>query len=117
MNKIIKYLFLSVLALSLTSTPGCAQDEHEATPEERVEQGEHHDEAVTGHESFNAGKMIIEHVADAHSIHFFNTTSFHATVPLPCIVYGPNGLDIFMSGNLFNCMGAGSLALAATTTV
>lgn len=87
MNKIIKYLFLSVLALFFV--PATAFSNPEA-------------ESAEGEEGFNAGEMIIEHVSDAHSIHFFNTESFHATLPLPCIVYGPKGLDIFMSGNLFN---------------
>jgi F-type H+-transporting ATPase subunit a len=53
-------------------------------------------------EGFNAGEMIIEHVSDAHCIHFFNTETFHATLPLPCIVYGPKGVDFFMSGNLYD---------------
>ncbi len=51
---------------------------------------------------FNAGQTIIEHVADGHCIHFFNTESMHVVLYLPCIVYGPKGVDIFMSSNLYD---------------
>jgi F-type H+-transporting ATPase subunit a len=46
-----------------------------------------------GEEKFNASKTIIEHIADAHSIHFFG----HASLPLPCIVKTKEGFDFFMS--------------------
>jgi F-type H+-transporting ATPase subunit a len=42
---------------------------------------------------FNAGEMIVHHISDAHSIHFFG----HATLPLPCIVKTDKGFDVFMS--------------------
>jgi len=42
---------------------------------------------------FNAGEMIVHHISDAHSIHFFG----HATLPLPCIVKTDKGIDVFMS--------------------
>lgn len=90
MNKIVKHLFISVLALFFVPTVAFSSAHGENAGEEAPQ------------EAFNAGEMIIEHVSDAHSIHFFNTEHFHATLPLPCILYGPNGLDIFMSGNLFD---------------
>lgn len=82
----VKQLFLSVLALFMVPMAVFSNDT----------------EDETGEFKFNAGEVIIEHVSDAHYIHFFNTEHFHATLHLPCIVYGPNGLDIFMSGNLFD---------------
>jgi F-type H+-transporting ATPase subunit a len=42
---------------------------------------------------FNAGEMIVHHISDAHSIHFFG----HVSLPLPCIVKTEKGWDIFMS--------------------
>ncbi|MFT4522519.1 MAG: F-type H+-transporting ATPase subunit a [Bacteroidia bacterium] len=51
---------------------------------------------------FNAGEMIMHHIADAHEIHFFNTTSWHATIPLPVILYTENGLEMFSSSNLYH---------------
>ncbi|HLP14569.1 MAG TPA: F0F1 ATP synthase subunit A [Flavobacteriales bacterium] len=80
---------------------------------------EHHEGHEKGHteEKFKAGEMIIEHVSDAHSIHFFNTETFHATLPLPCIVFGPNGLDMFMSSNLFDEHGHPKAYVAGSGTV
>jgi F-type H+-transporting ATPase subunit a len=42
---------------------------------------------------FKAGDMIVHHISDAHSIHFFG----HVTLPLPCIVKTEKGFDFFMS--------------------
>lgn len=48
-------------------------------------------------------KVIMEHIQDAHEFHFFTLTKtdgseFHASVPLPVILYSPQrGLDIFLS--------------------
>jgi F-type H+-transporting ATPase subunit a len=44
-------------------------------------------------EKFNAGEMIVHHISDAHSIHFFGQVS----LPLPCIVKTEKGFDVFMS--------------------
>jgi F-type H+-transporting ATPase subunit a len=42
---------------------------------------------------FNAGEMIVHHISDAHSIHFFG----HVSLSLPCIVKTDKGWDVFMS--------------------
>lgn len=42
---------------------------------------------------FNAGEMIVHHISDAHSIHFFG----NVMVPLPCIVKTDQGFEFFMS--------------------
>ncbi len=57
--------------------------------------------------SFDAGKMIIGHVIDAHEIHFFtlneNTPDEHNVVLfLPVIIYSEKGLDVFSSSNFEN---------------
>ena len=52
---------------------------------------------------FDPGKEMLDHIADAHEFHFFSIHKkdghdFHATLPLPVILYSPQrGLDIFMS--------------------
>ncbi|MFZ9296463.1 MAG: F0F1 ATP synthase subunit A, partial [Bacteroidia bacterium] len=55
----------------------------------------HHEE-----EGFNPGKMIIEHVKDAHDWHILDYTSngvkHPVSVPLPVIIYD-NGFHVFMS--------------------
>lgn len=53
-----------------------------------------HHEAEHGTEKFDAGKMIMEHVADAHDWHLWG----HTSIPLPIIIYSSEkGLDIFSS--------------------
>ena len=53
-----------------------------------------HHEAEHGAEKFDAGKMIMEHVADAHDWHLWG----HTSIPLPIIIYSSEkGLDIFSS--------------------
>lgn len=42
---------------------------------------------------FKAGEMIVHHISDAHSVHFFGPL----TMPLPCIVKTDKGFDFFMS--------------------
>lgn len=52
---------------------------------------------------FDPGKEMLDHIADAHEFHFFTIEhegghDFHATLPLPVILYSPQrGLDFFMS--------------------
>ena len=57
---------------------------HNATHEANAEHGE---------EKFNAGKMILEHVGDAHDWHIAG----HLSIPLPVIIYSSAGLDVFSS--------------------
>jgi F-type H+-transporting ATPase subunit a len=43
-------------------------------------------------------KIILEHVGDAHDFHFFTYNDYHATLPLPVILYAPDkGVSMFMS--------------------
>ena len=52
---------------------------------------------------FDPGKEMLDHIADAHEFHFFSIHKadghdFHATIPLPVILYSPQrGFDMFMS--------------------
>jgi len=87
----IKHLFFSFLVLFFLPFAGIAGHPEKAA----------HEEHAVEHKEKGTGDMILEHVSDAHSIHFFNTETFHATVYLPCIVFGPNGVEFFMSSNLY----------------
>jgi F-type H+-transporting ATPase subunit a len=52
-----------------------------------------------GHGKFDANEVIFGHVMDAHEFHFFSIGDYHATIPLPVILYVPGkGLEIFSSG-------------------
>jgi F-type H+-transporting ATPase subunit a len=58
-------------------------------------------------EGFNAGEMIMHHIADAHEIHFFTLDAKsehprHFSIYLPVILYTENGLKVFGSGNFYH---------------
>jgi F-type H+-transporting ATPase subunit a len=49
-------------------------------------------------EKLDPAKIIMDHIKDAHEFHFFTAGSFHATIPLPVILYSPTkGLSVFSS--------------------
>lgn len=68
-----------------------ANGAHEATP--------NHESVKESHgEKFEPGKFIIHHISDAHDWHLFQVGNFHATIPLPVILYNQNkGLVVCMS--------------------
>lgn len=47
---------------------------------------------------FNAGEMIMHHVADMHEIHLFGDVAIY----LPVILYTDNGIEIFSSSNFYH---------------
>lgn len=49
-------------------------------------------------EPINAGELIVDHIKDAHSIHFFG----HVSMPLPVILYTEKGIDIFSASKLWD---------------
>ncbi len=56
---------------------------------------------------FNAGEMIMHHIADAHEIHFFTLNEDsehpkHFSLPLPIILWTDNGLKIFSSSHFYH---------------
>ncbi|RLD60749.1 MAG: ATP synthase F0 subunit A [Bacteroidetes bacterium] len=48
-------------------------------------------------EAYDAGKMIIEHVIDAHEWHIMTIGHTHVSVPLPIILYDEGNFSVFMS--------------------
>jgi F-type H+-transporting ATPase subunit a len=56
-----------------------------------------------GGEKLDPAKIIMEHIQDSHEFHFFTIkkkdgSEFHATIPLPVILYSPQkGFSIFSS--------------------
>ena len=53
-------------------------------------------------EKFDAGKMIMEHIGDAHEWHIAGEGAHRIALPLPVILYTANGLDVFMSSKFHN---------------
>ena len=61
--------------------------------------GQHEETSAThAEEKLDPAKIIMDHIKDAHEFHFFTAGDFHATIPLPVILYSPNkGLSVFSS--------------------
>ncbi len=58
-------------------------------------------QAAEGGEEFNPGEMIMHHVTDAHSWHFWD--GHYGTLYLPVILYSEErGLEVFSSSNFYN---------------
>ncbi|HXB40556.1 MAG TPA: F0F1 ATP synthase subunit A [Bacteroidia bacterium] len=49
--------------------------------------------------SFDAGKLIIEHISDSHEWHLWGEGGSAVAIPLPVIIYSNKGLDVFMSSH------------------
>lgn len=50
--------------------------------------------------SFDIKEMIFSHVLDSYEWHLFSTKKKHYSIPLPIIVKGENGWDVFSSSKL-----------------
>ena len=89
--KSIKSLLVAVFSLFLFMFPGTTTAQ-ETTPENGTEQ---HEKAEG---KLDPAKIIMDHIKDAHEFHFFTAGSFHATIPLPIILYSPTkGISSFSS--------------------
>ena len=90
--KSIKALLVAVFSLFvlLFSTVSFAQETKPETAGAHTEQQQE--------EKLNPSKIIMDHIKDDHEFHFFTAGSFHATIPLPIIVYAPQkGVSLFSS--------------------
>lgn len=59
---------------------------------------EQHGNADSAKKPFDPTTVIMHHVQDAHSFHFFTIGDFNAVIPLPVILYSPQkGLSVFLS--------------------
>lgn len=69
-------VFLTLIAVSL---PAFSQEEHAEGAEKKFEPSE----------------VILEHIADSHSLHIIGTTS----IPLPVVLYTDKGFEVFSSAH------------------
>ncbi|MCW5907605.1 MAG: F0F1 ATP synthase subunit A [Chitinophagales bacterium] len=86
----VKYTLKHVFtALFLAFSIGLFAEEHT----------EHSAAETHGHseQKFDAGKMIMEHILDAHDWHLWGEHHSAVSIPLPVILYTDKGLDVFMS--------------------
>jgi F-type H+-transporting ATPase subunit a len=93
--RIFLYIFLSNLFLlgSNVLYAGDSVAVAHAEVESHGTSAAEHEHKNHGEEKFNAGKMILEHVGDAHDWHIAG----HLSIPLPVIIYSSAGLDVFSS--------------------
>lgn len=93
----LSYILTALFSLFLLS-PVLAE---EAEKQETVtaEGQQEPDGAEPKEEKFNAGKMIVEHITDAHDWHLWGEGESTVAIPLPVILYTDKGLDVFMSSN------------------
>ncbi len=89
--KSIKSLLVAVFSLTLVVFSGNA-----FAQDHPVEAAGEHIEKAEG--KLDPAKIIMDHIKDAHEFHFFTVGHFHATIPLPVILYSPSkGLSTFSS--------------------
>lgn len=82
-----KYTLTAMVFALLMGLNAAAEEHAHEGAETHVATTEHHEE------KFDAGKMIMEHILDAHDWHLWG----HTAIPLPVILYTPKGVDVFMS--------------------
>lgn len=85
LSAIALFLVMQVFAINSGVSDHQKPDQKESWEEEVIE------------EEFKAGKMIIEHIIDAHEWHILTYGDFHLTIPLPVILWHDGELHMFMS--------------------
>ncbi|WP_129715982.1 F0F1 ATP synthase subunit A [Pedobacter sp. SYP-B3415] len=92
-------VFTLLIAFFSFNTRAFAQVDSLAAADSTAVHGEHAAEAGhgahKGEEKFEPTKVIMEHIADSHMWHLWG----HTSLPLPVILYTPQGLEFFSSGN------------------
>lgn len=89
MKNIHRFLLIFFFALSIN--PVFASDEEHAA---------HDSHDTHQNEKFEPGNFIMDHIADAYDWHILSYGDFHATVPLPVILFSDHsGFHMFMSSN------------------
>ena len=58
-----------------------------------------HEGAARHAGGFKPTELILHHIADAHEWHFIDFGHHSVILPLPVILYTPNGLDVFLSSS------------------
>ncbi len=88
--------FLTALFSLFLLSPAFAE---EAEKQETVtaEGQQEPDGGEQAEEKFSAGKLIVEHISDAHDWHVMGEGENSVAIPLPVILYTDKGLDVFMS--------------------
>jgi F-type H+-transporting ATPase subunit a len=105
-KKIFKYLvpvflilfLVSYISLQFASAESTAvHTEQTNTIEPHAASEPNYDSHSDVPERVDAGKIIMEHIADAYDWHIATIGHTHISIPLPVIIYDQNGMHIFLS--------------------
>lgn len=90
----ILFLFFSIPVLGNEETVNAPVEEGN-----KIENGSEKE----AEEEFNAGELIMHHIADSHEWHIYSFGHFHGTIPLPVIVFtASQGLQFYSSSDFTN---------------
>jgi F-type H+-transporting ATPase subunit a len=93
-----KGLFRLLIALLFFFTTQLAFAKEEATADTTNVQSEAQGEHAGKGEKFNAGKLIMGHIADSHDWHIYGSEEHPVSIPLPVIIYNKQkGFSVFSS--------------------
>ena len=85
----LAFALIASVDTAMHTDHAAAEHQHVAAPESTENHASGHEE-----EKLNAGKIIMEHIADAHGWHLWG----HTELPLPVILYNAQrGFTVFMS--------------------
>ena len=95
-----------VMLFSAIAIQANAQETHEAhdSHEAHSTHASHDDHLPDpDKKGFQAGDLILHHIADSHEWHFATVGHTHLTIPLPVILFAPgHGFDTFFSSKFHN---------------
>jgi len=98
-SAVLRLFILTFFVFSCGITSARAEEQHgkttghEPIPNTQYPIPNNHEQA----ESFNAGKMIIEHIVDSYEWHIMTVGHTHISLPLPVILFYDGNLTVFMS--------------------
>ncbi|HXU25636.1 MAG TPA: F0F1 ATP synthase subunit A [Bacteroidia bacterium] len=97
LSKKTRIIALFITVFSLLTFKSFAYDPTEADTLKKVETVAETEKK----EGFDAGKLITEHIGDAHEWHLWGEGEHAVAIPLPIIIYNKNkGLHVFLSNKL-----------------
>lgn len=92
------YVAYAGIKLANASTPNHIESTHDsASHQQGANKPEQHTHGEQSEEKIDAGKLIMEHIADAYDWHIATIGHTHVSIPLPVILKDANGFHIFLS--------------------